>query len=236
MEKERLHPAIGGFLRRYWFRILCIGLAMYIFFKKDLSFQVNLRAPEKQEEVPAPGPARREKMTERQSPVAEKKQLFDFKSLFPGMGKEVSRLDRLQGIDESIQVAYLKRFAQVAVTERKKFGIPSSVILANGLLHSLAGTAVSGNNHFEMTCGADWTGPSYRSGGRCLREYRSAWESFRDHSLYLKQAEAFEGLAATDYQTWATALENAGFSDEPDLAANLVRLIEYFRLAELDQK
>lgn len=50
---------------------------------------------------------------------------------------------------------YVARFAPVAVAEMHKFGVPASIILAQGLLESNAGDsklARSTNNHFGMKC------------------------------------------------------------------------------------
>lgn len=51
--------------------------------------------------------------------------------------------------------AYIERFAPIAIAEMKKFGVPASISLAQGLVESRAGTsklAVSNNNHFGIKC------------------------------------------------------------------------------------
>jgi len=51
-------------------------------------------------------------------------------------------MEALEVVSREDQLAYLKRFARVAIAERKKFGLPSSLILAVSLLHSTAGRAL----------------------------------------------------------------------------------------------
>ena len=50
---------------------------------------------------------------------------------------------------------YLKQYSPIAISEMKKFGIPASITLAQGLLESDAGEsklATRNNNHFGIKC------------------------------------------------------------------------------------
>ena len=65
----------------------------------------------------------------------------------------------------------------------KKYGIPASITLAQGLLESDAGRsmlAVEGNNHFGIKCHSDWSGKRmYHDDDRrddCFRVYRKIWK------------------------------------------------------------
>ena len=51
--------------------------------------------------------------------------------------------------------AYIERFKNVALTEQKKYGIPASITLAQGILESNAGRskmAIKEKNHFGIKC------------------------------------------------------------------------------------
>ena len=137
-------------------------------------------------------------------------------------------------------MSYLKRFARVAISERKKYEIPSSVILGSALLHSTAGTrnmAVTGNNHFGLRCGDQWSGQSGLYQGQCFRHYENAWASFRDHSeLIANRYDDLMQLGTDDYKAWAEGLAQAGYSTEPGFARRLIDLIDRYQLHELDQK
>ena len=56
---------------------------------------------------------------------------------------------------------YVKRYADVAISEMKKYGIPASITLAQGILESGSGNGVlvkKSNNHFGIKCHTGWKG------------------------------------------------------------------------------
>ncbi len=136
--------------------------------------------------------------------------------------------------------AYIEKYAEWAQEQQKEHGVPASITLAQGLLESAAGQselATKANNHFGIKCGDNWTGDTYRhkaeSGKECFRKYRSAQESFRDHSLFLKRkryASLFE-LKVTDYKGWAHGLKRCGYATDPNYAPKLIKIIETYDLA-----
>ncbi|MCB0617855.1 MAG: glucosaminidase domain-containing protein [Saprospiraceae bacterium] len=243
------------FVRHNWFKLLFVGLALYVFFQKDLSFQINLRSPgpDRPAEEPlypkAEPTEKREKLSDARADQSIRaghqaggvRELLEITSFLGGARKTGSLQAALEKIDEETQIAYLRRFAHVAISERKKYGIPSSIILANALLHSVAGKrdlAIEGDNHFGLECGEYWEGGRKNTEGICFRQYDNAWSSFRDHSHFITTG-AYESLRlfdSTDYKHWAEGLEELNYSEEPELANTLIELIEYFRLYELDTK
>ena len=114
---------------------------------------------------------------------------------------------------------YVARFIGVAKKEREKFGIPISIILAQGLLESDAGDSRLShlaNNHFgvktfsnnvpHITMRDDTPHDKFK-------KYNSAWESYRDHSLLLlkNHYQDLQYLSKTDYVGWAKGLQKAGY-------------------------
>lgn len=151
-------------------------------------------------------------------------------------GPRESTIDK-EEIDATQAEAFLKRFAQVAVSERKKFGIPTSIILACAYSNSLAGqqeSASDANNFFALTCSDGWEGETLKIEGKCVRKYESAWASFRDFSIYLSSQEWFGTLKKTagkDWQQWVEKLDAEGVSK----AKTMRKVIEAYHLEELDQ-
>ncbi|MFM9948877.1 MAG: glucosaminidase domain-containing protein [Saprospiraceae bacterium] len=133
--------------------------------------------------------------------------------------------------------AFLKRFANVALSEHKKFGVPASVILACAYANSQVGqreSALTANNFFALSCAEDWEGETAQIGGQCVRKYESAWASFRDFSIHLSSQEWFGTLkksAGKDWRKWVEKLGTEGVSN----AKTMQKVIETFKLAELDQ-
>lgn len=244
---------IHTFVRKNWYKLAFLGFLLYIFLQKDLSFSINLNAPFRTEEsAPTeqnPQPQSNKKELEKMSDNGTAPALAKIPEKavgrfgFPFFGnteKQPNVFDHLLQIDDKTKLAYLERFANVAINERKKFGVPSSIILANALLHSTSGRndlAHNGNNHFALRC-ENWTEQSGDYQGQCFRHYDNAWASFRDHSNYVTTGRflSLRQLNSTDYKSWAMALEREGFSNEPNLAEKLVRLIEEFQLYELDKR
>ncbi|MFM2266590.1 MAG: hypothetical protein RL757_30 [Bacteroidota bacterium] len=138
-------------------------------------------------------------------------------------------------------VSYCKKYAHVAIAERKKFGIPSSLILANAVRQSFAGQrdcAKRANNHFALPA-QDWNGKIETCANGKMRRYESVWLSFRDHSLFLT-GEKFAGIKQkyqpTEYKSWAKAIQDAGYpAQNKQLAAELILIIEKYQLYRLDK-
>lgn len=243
-----IQKGLSRFARENWFKLLLVGIALYVFFQKDLSFQVQLRSPlypgaGEDPPVQVEENVKREKMTQRNGKMAEspvgRRDLFDLSSSFHSPWKKDMLIDQLRSVSDEQKIAYLKRFAKVALTEQKKYGVPASIILANALFHSAAGTAgwsVTGNNHFALPCTGNWQGQSGSYQGKCLRHFENAWASFRDHSLILSR-ELKEDLPFdrhTDYRAWAGSVAKSLYSGEKGTAQHLIDLIEQYRLYELD--
>ena len=247
---------VRSYLSRHWFKFGMVLILVFILLKKDLSFQINLRSPVRMEKPTAqpPQPVKeqeetRERLTDNlDTPPAPSSpetpppvDRFEFPSIGGETPKRPAAARELAQIDEAAQQAFLDRFTHVAEAEHRKYGIPASIVLANGMLLSQAGKrdlAVRGNNFFALPCTADWQGASGTYQGRCYRHYENAWTSFRDHSLYLTTGARshLRQLPPDDYRAWAKALEKAGFGEESKLADQLIRIIETHALHTLDSR
>jgi len=139
--------------------------------------------------------------------------------------------------------AYIEKFHTIAIRQQKTYGIPASIILAQGLLESGAGRgmlATEANNHFGIKC-HDWTGKKiYKDDdekNECFRKYKHAHESYEDHSLFLVNRPRYSSLfllSPTDYVGWAHGLKNAGYATDPAYAQKLISLIERYDLHQYD--
>lgn len=138
---------------------------------------------------------------------------------------------------------YVARFIGVAKIEREKFGIPISIILAQGLLESDAGDSKlsqKANNHFGVkTFSNSVPHITMRddSPHDKFKKYNSAWESYRDHSLLLlkNHYQDLQYLSKTDYVGWAKGLQKAGYATDTEYSKKLIALIENLKLYRLDE-
>lgn len=239
------------YFRKYWFQLTVITLVLYGVTSKDFSFQFNVNNPEIENSINGPGKVRQQgkknkqeliTKTESKPKVAKSEASLFSKIPFIGGGSSSSvKKSELPSIDQQTIESYLKRFAHVAINERKKYGVPSSIILANALFHSFAGQrdmARAGNNHFAIPCTQGWSGVEGAYAGACYRHYENAWTSFRDHSLFVTSGRfgKLRQLGSTDYKNWAKALEQNKFSEFEDLEEHLIEIIEKYGLQELDYK
>lgn len=139
---------------------------------------------------------------------------------------------------------YIEAWHKVAIAEMKEFGIPASITLAQGILESGNGKselAQKSRNHFGIKCHEDWKGDRVYhdddEDNECFRKYDQAEDSFRDHSLFLKNRGRYASLFEedpTDYKAWAKGLKKAGYATNPKYASLLIDLIEKYQLHRYD--
>lgn len=141
-------------------------------------------------------------------------------------------------------VNYINKYAPTAQQQQKKYGIPASIKLAQGLLESQAGNgrlAKEANNHFGIKCG-DWTGRKiYHDDDKrneCFRRYSDVMDSYTDHSLFLAKRDRYSSLfdlKTTDYKGWAKGLKKCGYATDPKYPEKLIKLIEDYDLHKYDK-
>ena len=141
---------------------------------------------------------------------------------------------------------YIFQFKGVAMSNMKNYGIPASIILAQGILESGAGRgrlAVNANNHFGIKCHKEWTGDSVKQDDdaeqECFRKYNDPSESFKDHAVFLsgrsRYVVLFE-LPKDDYKAWAKGLRAAGYATDPRYPEKLISYIERYNLHQYDNQ
>ena len=123
-------------------------------------------------------------------------------------------------------------------------GVPASITLAQGLLESGSGRstlATKGNNHFGIKCHRNWKGATIHADddrrNECFRSYKSADESFRDHSDFLRYSDRYKflfDLDRTDYKGWAYGLKQAGYATDPTYASKVIKYVEDYNLSRFD--
>lgn len=139
---------------------------------------------------------------------------------------------------------YVDDFKDIAKGNMKTYGIPASIILAQGILESGAGRgelAKNSNNHFGIKCHTGWTGETVRhdddADQECFRKYKDPSESYKDHALFLtgrsRYASLFE-LEKDDYEAWAKGLRKAGYATDPKYPEKLISYIERYNLHQYD--
>ena len=141
---------------------------------------------------------------------------------------------------------YIANYSEVAINHQKKYKIPASITLAQGLLESGAGNSqltIESNNHFGIKCHNGWTGPRvFHDDDKrddCFRKYDQAEDSYIDHSQFLSQNPRYAflfNLSIYDYRGWAVGLQKAGYATDKSYANKLIKVIETYELFAFDTK
>lgn len=140
--------------------------------------------------------------------------------------------------------AYISQYKDIAIAHEKEYGIPASIIMAQGILESGAGTsllATEANNHFGIKAGANWKGGIYLAwddeiGKSRFRRYISAADSYKDHVVVLK-GDRYSSLfdkSVYDYRSWAFGLQKLGYATAPNYAKALIGYIDAYKLYALN--
>lgn len=147
---------------------------------------------------------------------------------------------------QTTQEKYISTYAEIAVQEMYRSGVPASITLAQGMLESGNGRsqlALKSNNHFGIKCHKGWTGERVYhdddAKGECFRKYSHPHQSYRDHSDFLRYRDRYKflfDLKTTDYKGWAYGLKQAGYATDPGYATKLIKLIEDYKLYQYDTK
>ncbi|MDR1344815.1 MAG: glucosaminidase domain-containing protein, partial [Tannerellaceae bacterium] len=139
---------------------------------------------------------------------------------------------------------YIRKYGALAIAQQKKYHVPASITLAQGLLESGAGQselARKSNNHFGIKCHTGWYGDKVyyddNEKDECFRKYKNVEDSFEDHSIFLtgrsRYANLFK-LSPKDYRGWAKGLQESGYATDQAYANRLIKLIEDYELYHYD--
>jgi len=156
----------------------------------------------------------------------------------------VSYASAAQSSEKISRDEYIQIYKDIAINEMALYGIPASITLAQGILESGHGNSAltrEANNHFGIKCHTGWKGKKYHmdddAENECFRVYDDAAQSFRDHSLFLKNRLRYQFLfdfKKDDYKAWAKGLKKAGYATNPRYPQLLIKIIEDHQLYRFD--
>lgn len=144
---------------------------------------------------------------------------------------------------------YAEKYAGYAMEQMRRYGIPASVTLAQGILESSNGQsqlARKENNHFGIKATPSWID----EGGRYALysddrpnekfcSYDSVGDSYEHHSRFLKENSRYAAcfnLSPDDYKGWTEGIARAGYATGSGYAANLQKIIEQNGLDRYDRQ
>jgi flagellum-specific peptidoglycan hydrolase FlgJ len=166
--------------------------------------------------------------------------------------KQEEKVEKVVAVKEAKPVEinstedYISHFKDISMREMRKYKIPASITLAQGIIESSSGKSeltMRSNNHFGIKCHVGWEGDkTYHDDdekGECFRVYKDPNKSYEDHSLFLTSRSRYAGLFELDpgdYVGWAEGLSAAGYATDRRYPAKLIGLIEKYNLHQFDKE
>ena len=128
---------------------------------------------------------------------------------------------------------FIKRWHKIAQLEDQKFGVKASIKLAQAAKESGWSKDPKGNAFFGIKCN-DCKDYVNRKEGK-FAAFKSAWSSWRHHSLFL-QADRYKScFECKTYQCWAKQLKVNGYAEDIFYDKGLIEIIEDYGLQRYDQ-
>lgn len=144
---------------------------------------------------------------------------------------------------------YIDQYKEYAKDQMRRYGIPASVTLAQGILESASGQsqlAKNGNNHFGIKASQSWINAGGKYGlytddkpNERFCSYASVSDSYEHHSKFLKNSTRYAScfkLQPDDYRGWANVLDKAGYATAGKYAPSLIKIIECNNLTQYDKQ
>lgn len=140
--------------------------------------------------------------------------------------------------------AYIEKYAEAAMEQMKRYGIPASITLAQGIIESGDGNSVlakEANNHFGVKGTYNGQYMIRKDDGNKIfkfKKYDNVSQSYEDHSKVLcasRYTRYTNSLAKTDYAGWAAAIKKGGYAGDPDYVTTITGVIKSCGLDKYDQ-
>lgn len=222
-----------------WAKLVVVFALGFMAFKEDLSFTVGMGDAPQKAKFGAAAVAEEVVLKEKRDEeglfsVFSEEKKKDYFADAPGDNAK----------DKKIK-AYVRRFKDVAIADRERYGIPASIKMAQAIVESNSGhsgLARKNNNHFGIKCFSKTCRKGHCSNfgddshKDFFRIYGSAWESWRAHSKMIVSGRYKPLLKhKTDYRKWAKGLKKLGYATAKHYEQTLVGIIEKYHLDTLDK-
>ena len=138
---------------------------------------------------------------------------------------------------------YIEQYAEYAMEQMRRYGIPASITLAQGIIESAEGKSMlarTANNHFGVK--GEFNGAYVRADddkpNEKFKKYDNVGQSYEDHSKVLmgeRYQKYTRNLSADDYKGWAAGIKAGGYATAKNYVGTIVGVIEGANLQKYDQ-
>ena len=138
---------------------------------------------------------------------------------------------------------YIDQYAEYAMEQMRRYGIPASVTLAQGIIESANGKstlAETANNHFGVkgTFNGAYVVANDDKPNEKFKKYDNVGQSYEDHSKVLmasRYQKYVSSLSPDDYKGWAAGIKKGGYATDSNYVSTIVGVIEGNNLQKYDQ-
>lgn len=138
---------------------------------------------------------------------------------------------------------YIDQYAEYAMQQMRRYGIPASVTLAQGIIESADGKstlAQTANNHFGVkgTHNGSYVLANDDHANEKFKKYDNVGQSYEDHSKVLmadRYQRFVKNLSPDDYKGWAAGIKKGGYATAGNYVSTIVGVIESCDLHKYDQ-
>ena len=138
---------------------------------------------------------------------------------------------------------YIDQYAEYAMEQMRRYGIPASVTLAQGIIESANGKSTlarTANNHFGVK--GEFNGAYVLANddkpNEKFKKYDNVGQSYEDHSkvLMASRYQKYVGnLSPDDYRGWAAGIKKGGYATASNYVSTIVGVIEGSNLHKYDK-
>lgn len=162
--------------------------------------------------------------------------------------KKALKALNLDGDNLSTPEDFIRRYADIAMRQQKKYGIPASVILAQMAYESGWGSsdlAQKGNNYFGIKCNSNWLRQglpySLHNDDRPNEKFCnfSCVEEGVEYHTRLLMSDRYARCwryGPTDYHNWLKTIKASGYATRKDYVSRCEKIIKKHKLYIYDQK
>ena len=138
---------------------------------------------------------------------------------------------------------YIEQYADYAMAQMRRYGIPASITLAQGIIESADGKSTlanTANNHFGVkgTYNGNYVLADDDRPNEKFKKYDNVGQSYEDHSkvLMAQRYQKYVGqLSPDDYRGWAAGIQKGGYATAKSYVNTIVGVIEGANLQKYDQ-
>ena len=138
---------------------------------------------------------------------------------------------------------YIDQYAEYAMEQMRRYGIPASVTLAQGIVESANGKSTlarTANNHFGVK--GEFNGAYVLANddkpNEKFKKYDNVGQSYEDHSKVLmasRYRKYVGNLSPDDYRGWTAGIKKGGYATDSNYVSTIVGIIEGSNLQKYDQ-